>query len=55
MLNRIDWKENNGASSVREGNKEALAEWLQAEDENGVKDLSFNTCTLVWEGLQRSR
>ena len=56
MLNRIDWTENSGPNSVREGNQEALAAWLQAEDEKGeIKDLSLNSCTLVWEGEQKNR
>ena len=56
MLNRIDWTENSEPNSVREGNKEALASWLQAEDEKGgLKDLGLNSCSLVWEGEQRSR
>lgn len=54
MMNRIDWTENAGPSSVREGNKEALAKWLEAEDEKGeLKDLSFNTCQLVFEGEEK--
>ena len=49
MTNRIHWTENSGSNSTREGNREALAAWLQAEDEKGeIKDLSLNTCTLVW-------
>ena len=56
MLNRIDWTENSGPNSVREGNQEALAEFLRAEDERGEsKDMSLNTCQLVWEGEQRNR
>jgi U4/U6 small nuclear ribonucleoprotein PRP3 len=57
MLQRIDWTENTAATAaVREGNKEALAEWLQAETEGGeVKDLSFNKCILVWEGEMKTR
>ncbi len=58
MLQRIDWTENNSAptAAVREGNKEALVEWLRAENEKGeLKDLGTNTCTLVWEGEQKSR
>ncbi|KAI4147655.1 MAG: hypothetical protein LQ340_005455 [Diploschistes diacapsis] len=56
MLNRIDWTESSGANSARESNQEALAAWLQAEDEKGnIKDLSSNACTLVWEGEQRAR
>ena len=56
MLNRIDWTENSAPNSVREGNKEALAQWLQAEDEKGeLKDLGLNKCTLVWEGEEKTR
>lgn len=56
MLNRIDWTENAGPSSVREGNKEALAKWLEAEDEKGeLKDLSLNSCQLVFEGEEKQR
>ncbi|MCJ1461769.1 hypothetical protein MMC07_000368 [Pseudocyphellaria aurata] len=60
MLQRIDWTENSApTAAVREGNKEAagaLADWLRAEDERGdLKDLTANTCTLVWEGEQKAR
>jgi U4/U6 small nuclear ribonucleoprotein PRP3 len=56
MMNRIDWTENAGPKSVREGNKEALAKWLEAEDENGeVKDLGLNSCQLVFEGEEKQR
>lgn len=57
MLNRIDWTENSGPGAVREGNREALASWLSAEDEKtgDLKDLSLNTCTLVWEGEEKGR
>ena len=56
MLNRINWTENDGPNAVREGNKEALAKWLEAEDENGeLKDLSLNTCQLVFEGEEKQR
>ncbi|KAF3491220.1 U4/U6 small nuclear ribonucleoprotein Prp3 [Arthroderma uncinatum] len=56
MLNRIDWTENSGINAVREGNREALTSWLAAEDEKGeLKDLSLNTCTLVWEGEEKNR
>jgi U4/U6 small nuclear ribonucleoprotein PRP3 len=57
MLNRIDWTENAGPNMVREGNREALASWLAADDEKTgeLKDLSLNTCTLVWEGEEKSR
>ncbi|KAI9809455.1 MAG: hypothetical protein M1827_006835 [Pycnora praestabilis] len=56
MLNRIDWTENSAPNSVREGNKDALASWLQAENEKGeLKDLTLNKCTLVWEGEEKTR
>lgn len=57
MLNRIDWTENSGPNPVREGNKEALTSWLSAEDEKTgeLRDLSLNTCTLVWEGQEKAR
>ncbi|KAI5285967.1 hypothetical protein KEM54_000171, partial [Ascosphaera aggregata] len=56
MLNRIDWTENAGPNAVREGNLEAQAAWLAAEDEKGeLKDLSSNTCQLVWEGEVKAR
>lgn len=43
MLNRIDWTENAGPNAVREGNREAMASWLAAEDDKGdLKDLSLN-------------
>ena len=55
MLNRIDWTENS-PSRVREGNQEALANWLMAEDEKGeLRDLQLNKCTLVWEGEVKNR
>ncbi|MCJ1229964.1 hypothetical protein MMC12_006635 [Toensbergia leucococca] len=56
MLNRIDWTENSAPNSVREGNKEAMANWLQAENETGeLKDLGMNKCVLVWEGEEKTR
>ena len=56
MLNRIDWTENSGPNMVREGNKEVLARWLQAEEENGIlKDLGLNRCVLLWEGEGKGR
>ncbi|OJJ35096.1 hypothetical protein ASPWEDRAFT_491237 [Aspergillus wentii DTO 134E9] len=57
MMNRIDWTENAGPGAVREGNREASAAWLAAEDEKtgDLKDLSTNTCTLLWEGQAKGR
>jgi U4/U6 small nuclear ribonucleoprotein PRP3 len=55
MTNRIDWTENS-PSRVREGNQEALASWLMAEDEKGeLKDLTLNRCVVVWEGEEKAR
>ncbi|KAB8223706.1 pre-mRNA processing factor 3-domain-containing protein [Aspergillus novoparasiticus] len=57
MLNRIDWTENAGPNAVREGNREAQVSWLAAEDEQtgDLKDLSSNTCSLLWEGQVKTR
>ncbi|KAE8153904.1 pre-mRNA processing factor 3-domain-containing protein [Aspergillus avenaceus] len=57
MLNRIDWTENAGPNAVREGNREAQTAWLAAEDEQtgDLKDLSSNTCNLLWEGQVKTR
>ena len=57
MLHRIRWDENGTLTSVNEGKSNQLdAKWLNNEDENGqLKDLSFNKCTLVWEGEERQR
>lgn len=57
MLNRIDWTENSAPNAVREGNREVTASWLAAEDEKTgeLKDLSLNSCTLVWEGEEKGR
>ncbi|KAI9674127.1 MAG: hypothetical protein M1817_001945 [Caeruleum heppii] len=57
MMHRIDWTENS-PSIVREGNQEALAAWLRAEDpdKNGdLRDLTLNRCQLVWEGEVKQR
>ncbi|KAI9860808.1 MAG: hypothetical protein M1824_002843 [Vezdaea acicularis] len=55
MLHRIDWTENS-PSKVREGNQEALSNWLMAEDEKGnLKDLQLNKCEMVWEGEVKAR
>ncbi|EED21467.1 U4/U6 small nuclear ribonucleoprotein, putative [Talaromyces stipitatus ATCC 10500] len=57
MLNRIDWTENSGPGPQREGgNRESSASWLNPEDEKGeLRDLGSNTCTLLWEGQQKTR
>jgi len=61
MLNRIKWDENAAPVSASGNNREAEQEWMQKDwlqslDERGmVKDLSFNRCTLVWEGEEKDR
>lgn len=57
MRNRIRWHEIEGPSkSAQEGNREVLAKWLEAEDEQGnLKDLSDNQCVLVFEGEEKDR
>ena len=56
MQNRIKWQEMEAPRAVQEGNREALAKWLEAEDENGeLKDLSLNKCELIWQGEEKQR
>jgi U4/U6 small nuclear ribonucleoprotein PRP3 len=56
MLNRIKWTEMEAPRSVQEGNREVLAKWLEAEDENGeLKDLGLNKCELVFKGEEKQR
>ena len=56
MLNRIKWDQNAPPQSASERNREAEQDWLKGVDERGiVKDLSFNKCTLVWEGDEKAR
>ncbi|RMZ76417.1 hypothetical protein DV737_g4793, partial [Chaetothyriales sp. CBS 132003] len=56
MLNRIKWQEMEAPRSVQEGNRTALAKWLEAEDENGqLRDLSLNKCELIFKGEERQR
>lgn len=56
MLNRVKWTENAMPQSVREGNQEANAAWLNAFDEDGrLKDNTFNKCQLVFEGDEKQR
>lgn len=56
MLQRTQWTENEMPNSVRDGNREAEAAWLQSVNEKGeLKDLSSNKCTLIWEGEERDR
>lgn len=56
MQNRIRWQEMEAPRAVEEGNREAQAKWLQAEDENGeLKDLSTNQCELIFKGEAKQR
>ncbi|KAL8999414.1 MAG: hypothetical protein Q9169_001728 [Polycauliona sp. 2 TL-2023] len=57
LTQRIDWTENTHPNkSVREGNNEALATWLQSKDEKGqLKDLTGNRCQVIWEGEEKTK
>lgn len=62
VLNRIRWTENAAPASTslnnNNNNRDAdMPEWLQSVDpESGdVKDIGFNSCTLVWEGNELGR
>ena len=56
MQNRIKWQEMEAPRAVQEGNREAAAKWLDAEDENGeLKDLGLNKCELIFKGEERAR
>lgn len=56
MQNRIKWQEMEAPRAVQEGNREQLAKWLEAEDENGeLKDLSLNKCDLIFAGQSKRR
>ena len=56
MEQRIKWNENDEPSRVKEGNKEALEQWLEAVDEHGeLKDLSLNKCDLIFKGEEKRR
>jgi U4/U6 small nuclear ribonucleoprotein PRP3 len=55
MLNRIDWTEN-VPSRDRAGRDLVVRDWLSAENEQGnLKDMSANTCQLVFEGEEKTR
>jgi len=56
MNNRIDWTENSMPGNVEEGNREALAAWMDWKDEKGaLKDLRLNRCVEIWKGEQKNR
>ncbi|KFY15976.1 hypothetical protein V492_01651 [Pseudogymnoascus sp. VKM F-4246] len=55
MLNRIDWTESS-PTRVKESHQEELVDWLKGEDEKGaLKDMSLNSCILVFEGEEKAR
>ncbi|OBT65574.1 U4/U6 small nuclear ribonucleoprotein PRP3 [Pseudogymnoascus sp. 23342-1-I1] len=55
MLSRIDWTESS-PTRVKETHQEELVDWLKGEDEKGtLKDMSLNSCTLVFEGEEKAR
>jgi U4/U6 small nuclear ribonucleoprotein PRP3 len=57
MQNRIHWTDMEAPRSVQEGNREALAKWLEAYEEGTetLKDLSLNKCELVFKGEAKQR
>ncbi len=56
MQNRIKWQEMEAPRAVESGNRDVLAKWLEAEDENGeLKDLSMNKCELIFNGEAKQR
>ena len=56
MQHRIKWQEMEAPRAVEEGNREASAKWLEAEDETGnLKDLSLNKCELIFKGEEKAR
>lgn len=56
MEQRIKWSENDEPSRVKEGNREALEQWLEATDEQGeLKDLSLNKCEPIFKGEEKRR
>jgi U4/U6 small nuclear ribonucleoprotein PRP3 len=56
MMNRIDWTENPGSDRMAADSPEAQVSWLSTEDDKGQpRDLSDNTCTLLWEGQTKNR
>ncbi|KIW53547.1 hypothetical protein PV05_09108 [Exophiala xenobiotica] len=56
MQNRIKWQEMEAPRAVESGNRDVLAKWLEAEDENGeLKDLSMNKCELIFKGEAKQR
>lgn len=56
MMNRVHWTEMEAPRAVQEGNREALAKWLEAEDEDGnLRDLSLNRCDRIFSGEVKQR
>lgn len=56
IMNRVHWTEMEAPRAVQEGNREALAKWLEAEDEEGnLRDLSLNRCDRIFSGEVKQR
>lgn len=56
IMNRVHWTEMEAPRAVQEGNREALAKWLEAEDEEGnLRDLSMNRCDRIFSGEIKQR
>ncbi|KAF2259471.1 PRP3-domain-containing protein [Lojkania enalia] len=56
MLRRIKWTENAPPTEAQQERQAADPQWMKSLDEGGkLKDLSFNKCTLVFEGEMKQR
>ncbi|RCI07664.1 hypothetical protein L249_5903 [Ophiocordyceps polyrhachis-furcata BCC 54312] len=54
MLQRIDWTENSPTRRPENGQNSGR-DWLQAESDGLLKDMSSNECKLIFEGEQKAR
>lgn len=52
-MDRVAWQENDSPNNVKDGNKKALAAWLENTEDGVLKDLSANRCQLIFEGQQK--
>ena len=52
-MDRVAWQENDSPNNVKDGNKKALAAWLENTEDEVLKDLSANRCQLIFEGQQK--
>ena len=53
IMDRVAWQENDSPNNVKDGNKKALAAWLENTEDGVLKDLSANRCQLIFEGQQK--